>query len=166
MASRVQRGWDERQAINVRYSGSDGRSSGSQLGSTVQIKQRARFGQVFWCAFPPDAPSEEFHSEHPVVVVRAARNLRDTCIVVPLTSQPHAAIPTVHMLRRNYNPAAPGRAAWAVCSHLYTVSQSRLRPFQHGGHQIVPRMQQDDLTDIVACIRAALPQVFNQRDRD
>ena len=130
----------------------------------VRIKQRARFGQVFWCAFPADAPPEEFHSEHPVVVVRAARTLKDTCIVVPLTTQPHPAIATVHALHRNYNPGAPDKAVWAVCSHLYTVSQSRLRPFQHGGRQLVPRLQQDDIDAIRACIRAAMPQVLKLSD--
>ena len=39
-----------------------------------------------WCDFPADAPLEEFHAEHPVVVVRSAHGLSDTCIVVPITS--------------------------------------------------------------------------------
>jgi mRNA interferase MazF len=126
----------------------------------LRINQRARFGQVFWCDFPTNAPDEEFHAEHPAVVVRSAKDLKDTCIIVPITSQPHAPGPTVHKLRRNYNPAAPSLSVWAVCSHLYTVSQSRLRPFQHGGHQIVPKMAKDDLADIIACVRSALPQIF------
>jgi mRNA interferase MazF len=125
----------------------------------LRIKQRARFGQVFWCKFPTNAPREEFHAEHPIVVVRSAKDLTDTCIVVPLTSGPHTDAPTVHKLRRNYNRAAPILDVWAVCSHLYTVSQSRLRPFQHGGQQIVPKMQQDDLDDVIACVRRALPQI-------
>jgi uncharacterized protein YifN (PemK superfamily) len=102
-----------------------------------------------------------------VVVVQSAKDLKDTCIVIPLTTQPHNDAPTVHKLRRNYNPAVstyPRLAriveVWAVCGHLYTVSQSRLRPFQHRGQQTVPRMQQDDLDDVIACIRCALPQIF------
>jgi uncharacterized protein YifN (PemK superfamily) len=126
----------------------------------VKIVQRARFGQVLWCDFPADAPAEEFHAEHPAVVVRSAGNLRETCIVVPITSKPHPTGPTVHKLRRNYNPAAPGLEVWAICHHLYTISQTRLRPFQHKGQQIVPKMEQDDLADIISGIRRALPQIF------
>jgi uncharacterized protein YifN (PemK superfamily) len=125
----------------------------------LRIKQRARFGQVLWCDFPTDAPRGEFHAEHMVVVVQSAKDLKDTCIVVPLTSVLHTDAPTVHKLRRNYNPTSVVDM-WAVCSHLYTVSQSRLRPFQHRGQQIVSKMQQDDLDDLIACIRRALPQIF------
>jgi uncharacterized protein YifN (PemK superfamily) len=124
------------------------------------MKQRARFGQVMWCDFPADAPLEEFHAEHPVVVVRSAHGLSDTCIVVPITSAPHNPSPTVHKLRRNYNPASRGLAVWAICSHLYTVAHSRLRPFQHRGQQLVPKMEDDDHADVIACIRRAMPQVF------
>ena len=124
------------------------------------IQQRARFGQVLWCDFPADAPAEEFHAEHPVVVVRSAKDLKDTCIVVPVTSTFHYPSPTVHKLRRHYNPAEPDREVWAICHELYTVSQSRFRPFQYKGRQFVPRMEADDLADVVACIRRALPQVF------
>jgi hypothetical protein len=40
------------------------------------LKQRARFGQVFWCDFPPDAPRAEFHAEQPAVVIRSAKDLQ------------------------------------------------------------------------------------------
>jgi uncharacterized protein YifN (PemK superfamily) len=124
------------------------------------LVQRARFGQVYWCDFPAGAPPEEFHAEHPVVVIRAAQDLHDTCVVIPITSQQHNPSPVVHKLRRNYNPAAPGLPVWAICREIYTVSQSRLRAFQHRGQQIVPKMDQADLDDVMACIRRALPQVF------
>lgn len=129
----------------------------------MRIRQRARFGQVFWCDFPADAPPEEFHAEHPAVVVKSANDLKDTCIVVPMTSLPNAVSPVIHKLRRNYNPARPDLDAWAVCNHLYTVSQSRLRPFQHKGQQVTPKMQDDDLDDVLACIRRALPQICSPR---
>ena len=129
-------------------------------GEAVPLKQRARFGQVFWCDFPTDAPRAEFHAEHPAVVIRSAKDLHDVCIVVPITTKPHPPSPTVHKLRRNYNPASPGLEVWAICNHIYTVAQERLRPFQHRGQQIVPRMADDDLADVMTAIRAALPQVF------
>jgi mRNA interferase MazF len=124
------------------------------------IKQRARFGQIFWCEFPVDAPSAEFHAEHPVVVIRSAPDLKGACIVVPITTKAAPPSPTVHKLRRNYNPAAPKLEVWAIGNHIYTVSQERLRPFVHRGQQVVPKMHADDLADVMAAIRAALPQVF------
>ncbi len=132
----------------------------SLSGEQVPRKQRARFGQVLWCEFPIDALPAEFHAEHPVVVIRSAKDLKDTCIVVPITTKMHAPSPTVHKLRHNYNPAAPTREVWVICSHIYTVGQERLRPFQHRGQQIVPRMDADDIADVVVALRAALPQVF------
>ncbi len=128
------------------------------------LKQRARFGQVLWCDFPTDAPPSEFHAEHPVVVIRSAKDLKDACIVAPITTKEQPTSPTVHKLRRNYNPAAPGRTVWVICSHIYTVGQERLRPFQYRGQQMVPQMQPDDIADVCAAIRAALPQVLEPKD--
>src|SRR5207302_880823 len=72
----------------------------------LKLKQRARFGQVMWCAFPEDAPLPQFRGEHPVVVVQSAKDLRDTCVVVPMTTAAHNPSPTVYKLKRGYNPAA------------------------------------------------------------
>jgi uncharacterized protein YifN (PemK superfamily) len=113
-----------------------------------------------WCAFSEDAPLPEFRGEHPVIVVQSAKDLKDTCVVIPMTSVHHNAAPTVYKLKRQYNPAAKGVDSWAICSHLYTVSQSRLRPFQHRGYQAVPKISDDDLDGIVACIRAGFPRIF------
>jgi uncharacterized protein YifN (PemK superfamily) len=128
----------------------------------ARLNQRARFGQVFWCGFPVDAPKAEFHSEHPVVVIRAAKDLHDTCIVVPITTRPHLASTTVFKLLRNYNPSAPQLDVWAICNHLYTVSQERLRPFYHKGRPVVPKMEADDLANVLEAVRNGLPQVFGK----
>lgn len=126
----------------------------------LKLKQRARFGQIMWCAFSEDAPLPEFRGEHPVVVVQSAKDLKDTCVVVPMTTRAHNPSPTVHKLKRGANPAAPGVDSWAICDHLYTVSQTRLRPFQHRGYQAVPRITQEDVEGIVSCIQKGFPQIF------
>jgi uncharacterized protein YifN (PemK superfamily) len=113
-----------------------------------------------WCAFSEGALLPEFRGEHPVVVVQSAKDLKDTCVVVPMTSARHNPSPTVYKLKAGYNPAARGVESWVICNHLYTVSQARLRPFQHRGYQAVPKIHQDDLEGIVACIRQGFPQIF------
>jgi len=92
--------------------------------------------------FSDRCAAREFHAEHPVVVVRSAQSLTGHVYCCAITSDPHNPSPTVHKLRRNYNPASPTREVWVICSHLYTVAHSRLRAFQHKGQQLVPKMAQ------------------------
>src|SRR4051812_36947187 len=52
-----------------------------------KIQSTPRVGQYFWIDFPRDAFAPEFVGEHPGIVIRAARRLHDTCVVVPLTTR-------------------------------------------------------------------------------
>lgn len=55
---------------------------------TPIIGSAPRLWQYYWVDFPHDAYTPEFVNEHPGIVVKAARRLADTCIIVPITSTP------------------------------------------------------------------------------
>ncbi|HEY8288374.1 MAG TPA: type II toxin-antitoxin system PemK/MazF family toxin [Acetobacteraceae bacterium] len=127
------------------------------------IISRPRVGQYFWVDFPHDAYAPEFVGEHPGIVVRAARDLHDTCIIVPLTSRPQGGARHAHRLARNPNPRGHGEGitAWAVCDHLYTVHLARLRPIHDRyGRPAYPTADHADLLAIFSAIRGALHRVF------
>lgn len=65
------------------------------------ITSTPRVGQYFWIDFPHDAYPPEFVGEHPGIVVRAARQIHDTCIVVPLTSTPQVEAKHTHQLTQS-----------------------------------------------------------------
>jgi mRNA interferase MazF len=116
-----------------------------------------RVGQCYWVDYPHDAYPPEFVGPHPAVVVRAARRLDDTCIVVPLTSTPQITAPHIHQLGRNPNPREPSLTTWAVCDHLYTIHLARLRPFSNKWTKVYPRVDSADLTAIFQAIKNAMP---------
>lgn len=124
-----------------------------------------RVGQYFWVDFPHDAYPPEFVEEHPGIVVRAAKSLNDTCIIVPVTSTPQQGAKHIHKLARNPNPKTPSKDAWAICDHLYTVHRARLRPCtgKYGNH-IFPKVEKADLDAICAAISASLPQPKPEQD--
>lgn len=127
------------------------------------ITSTPRVGQYFWIDFPHDAYPPEFVDEHPGIVVRAARQLHDTCIVVPLTSKPQDDAIHKHRLAQNPNPRgqADGIVAWAICDHLYTVHIARLRPIRDRyDRAIYPTATAEDLQAIFTAIRGALHRVF------
>lgn len=127
------------------------------------IGSTPRVGQWFWIDFPHDAYEPEFVGEHPGVVVRAARTMHDTCVVVPLTSRPQEDAKHKHRLAKNPNPRVKEaeREVWAVCDHLYTVHIARLRPAKdrYGG-PVYPKVTPEDLQGIFAAVRSALHRVF------
>jgi len=124
------------------------------------INATPRVSQYFWVDFPHDAYSPEFVGEHPGVVVRAARHLTDTCIIVPVTSTPQAEAKHIHRLQKNPNPNYPDRPVWAVCNHLYTIHTARLRPIKLRHRPQYVRVAAADMEAIYCCIRHALPNVF------
>ena len=127
------------------------------------ITSTPRVGQYFWVDFPHDAYAPEFVDEHPGIVVRAARGLHDTCIIVPLTSRPQDDARHKHHLATNPNPKgqAEGIEAWAICDHLYTVHIARLRPIKDRFQRaIYPQADPKDLQAIFAAIRGSLHRVF------
>ncbi len=119
-----------------------------------------RVGQVFWVDFPADAYAPEFEGEHPGVVVRAAKSMSDTCIVVPLTHRPALSNPHAHKLVKNPNPDDVYEG-WAICNHLYTVSLGRLRRFQRHGHFRDIYLSIPDQQAIFTGIQRALHVVFS-----
>ena len=133
------------------------RSCDLKIGSTPRVSQ------YFWVDLPPDAFAPEFVGMHPGIVVRAARRLHDTCIIVPLTSSPQEDAKHKHQLSKNPNPKGhtDGILPWAVCDHLYTVHISRLHPLKDRyGNIIYPKADPADIQVIFAAIRAALHHVF------
>lgn len=126
------------------------------------IKSAPRVGQYFWIDFPHDAYSPEFVGEHPGIVVRSAKAIHDTCIVVPITSTEQTPSRHVHLLEKNPNPDRPELRVWAVCNHLYTVHNARLRPVWNGraGRYDHIRVGQLDMDAVFACIRSALHHIF------
>lgn len=96
----------------------------------LRIKSAPRSKQYYWVDFPHDAHAPEFVGEHPGIVLRGARKLEATCIIVPVTSKPQLNMRYVHQLKRNPNPRGrrDGIIAFVICDHLYTVHTCRLRP--------------------------------------
>lgn len=124
------------------------------------IRSTHRVAQYYWIDFPHDAYSPEFWGEHPGIVVRAARRLLDTCIIVPVTSKLQQNLKHIYKMTRNPNPRNPRENVWAVCDHLYTVHLARLRPASHtSGGNVYPRADPADMDGIFRAIQAALPQV-------
>ena len=129
----------------------------------LKVGSTPRVAQYFWVDFPRDAFAPEFVGAHPGLVVRAARRLHDTCIVVPLTSSPQDDAKHKHQLARNPNPKGhtDGILPWAICDHLYTVHLGRLRPLKDRyGNITYPKAESADMQAIFAAIRVALHQVF------
>jgi len=129
-----------------------------------RILSRPRVGQAYWVDFPHDAYEPEFVDEHPGIVVRAARSLHDTCIVVPLTTRPQGDERHVHRLGVNPNPvsSANGVVSFAICDHLYTINICRLRPIlDRKGQPIYPRVSPDDLKAIFVRIGSVMPEIAN-----
>lgn len=127
----------------------------------LRINSAPRVGQYFWVDFPHDAYAPEFVGEHPGIVVRAARYLKDTCVIVPVTSSPQAEAKHTHRLKKNPNPNYRDREVWAVCTHLYTIHNARLRPVTDGRRRpVFVKVPEDDMQAIYACIRHALPNIF------
>lgn len=119
-----------------------------------------RVGQVFWVDFPSDAYVPEFVGEHPAVVVRAAQRMSDPCIVVPLTHSLNVKTPHAHKLNKNPDKR-DARDAYAICSHLYTVSLGRLRRFEQKSFQKDVYLDIADQEAIFDNIRRALARVFS-----
>lgn len=129
----------------------------------LRINSAPRVGQYFWVDFPHDAYAPEFVGEHPGIVVRAARHLKDTCVIVPVTSSPQDEAKHIHSLKKNPNPNPiyRDREVWAVCSHLYTIHNARLRPVTDTYRRpVFPRVDKDDMAGIYACVRHAFPNIF------
>jgi uncharacterized protein YifN (PemK superfamily) len=129
----------------------------------LRINSAPRVGQYFWVDFPHDAHVPEFVGEHPGIVVRAAHRLKDTCVIVPVTSSPQSENKHIHRLKRNPNPKYRDREVWAICDHLYTIHNARLRPVTDSRrHPVFPRVDKDDMEEIYDCIRHAFPNIFPQ----
>lgn len=123
-----------------------------------------RVGQAYWVDFPRDAYVPEFVGEHPGIVVRAARKLHDTCVVIPMSTRDQGSVKHTHKLKTNPNPKSreKGIVSYAVCDHLYTINIARLRPFSFKGRNVYPRVEVDDLKEIYRHLREAIPHALSQ----
>jgi uncharacterized protein YifN (PemK superfamily) len=132
------------------------------------IQSSARASQYFWIDFPRDAYTPEFVGEHPGVVIRGGKALNDTCIVVPVTSDPNGIGRYTHQLSWNPNPKGQrdGIIAYAICNHLYTVNVCRLRPIESVyGNPIYPRVLPVDFAKIQELLTLALFPTQPQTER-
>ncbi|WP_395612763.1 type II toxin-antitoxin system PemK/MazF family toxin [Allosphingosinicella sp.] len=127
-----------------------------------RIISRPRVGQMYWIDFPHDAYAPEFVNEHPGIVIRAAKSLHDTCIILPVTSSEQKAGTHFHELSTNPNPKgeADGITAYVVCDHIYTVNINRLRPLVWEGKAIYPRVEQHDMDAIFGVLKQVLAGAF------
>lgn len=129
-----------------------------------RLQSRPRVGQMYWVDFPHDAYAPEFEREHPGIVVRAANKLyNDTCVVVPVTKSPQKVGTHFHTLSWNPNPKgrADGIIAHAVCDHLYTVNNNRLRPLVSStGKLVFAKVKPEDMAEIFAVMEKVLNQSF------
>ena len=123
----------------------------------IRIKSRPRVGQVYWVDFPKDADPPEFVGEHPGIVIRAARGLSDTCVVIPMSTAAQSRPHLVHALKTNPIPRSGGRLTHAICDHFYTVHVNRLRPLVSAtGQPLFPKVTADDFSEISRKVRLVL----------
>lgn len=127
------------------------------------VTSTPRVGQAYWVDFPRDAYAPEFVGEHPGIIVRAARKLHDTCVVIPMTTRDQLNVKHTHKLKINPDPRSRARGviSYAVCDHLYTINIARLRPFTDRGRNVYPKVDGDDLREIYKHLREALPHVLS-----
>ncbi len=98
-----------------------------------------------------------------IVISPAATHGRRLCTVVPISSTAPEAMQDWHYILRTNPLATDGhRQLWAKCDMLYTVSFDRLdklhRRTRRGGREyFVPRLTQEDLSGVIAAIKAYLP---------
>jgi len=132
--------------------------------SPLRIQSRPRVAQMYWVDFAHDACAPEFVNEHPGIVIRAARSLdHDTCVVLPVTSSEQKAGTHFHKLSNNPNRHGQGKGiiAYAVCDHLYTVNNCRLRPLVgSNGKPYFPRVHENDMLGIYRVLEAAFSRQF------
>lgn len=128
-----------------------------------RISSTPRVGQMYWVDFPHDAYAPEFVKEHPGIVIRAARSLHSTCIILPVTSAAQTAGTHFHQLSSNPNPRgqAQGITAFVVCDHIYTVHINRLRPLLSArGQPVFPKVAKQDMDAIFTILRSVLNAAF------
>ncbi len=128
-----------------------------------RILSRPRVKQYYWVDFPHDAFEPEFVGEHPGVVIRGSNDLHGTCMIVPVTSSPHAD--AIHIRRLSWNPNPAGRRsgieAYVVCDHLYTVNNCRLRPvLSHQGKPLYPSVHDEDFKAICQALQKILSHLL------
>lgn len=127
---------------------------------THSLHGTPRVGQVFWVDFPRDNAPPEFDSEHPGVIVKAAQNMQDHCIIVPLTHRRPTTNSHAIELTKNPDKSDPEKA-YAICNHLYTVSLGRLRRMvTKTGNRDPVRLDQIDLDRIFQRIQLVLHAVY------
>ena len=108
-----------------------------------------RFGQVVWCKFSGDdcAIAPEFIGEHPAVIVSTKNRSGLPYLVVPMTSAPPKSDDPA-ILCLDPSPVSSRGKSYVVASHVYSVSQKRLR-VAHSGPAIAhfPKERIGELID-------------------
>lgn len=128
-----------------------------------RLSSTPRVRQVYWVEFPNDNIPPEFKGEHPGLVVRAAKHLKDACVVLPITSANQIIGTHFHQLRKNPNPKGERDKliSYVVCDHMYTVHLIRMRPLLTiKGEPTFPKVNQDDFDEICEKVKKAFHHLF------
>lgn len=130
---------------------------------TPRLRSTPRVRQVYWVEFPNENVPPEFKGEHPGLVVRAAKHLRDACVVLPITSAKQKIGTHFHQLSKNPNPKGEmdGLISYVVCDHMYTVHMIRMRPLLTiQGNPTFPKVGQEDFNEICQKVKKAFHNLF------
>lgn len=128
-----------------------------------RLRSVPRVRQVYWVEFPNENIPPEFKGEHPGLVVRAAKHLRDACVVLPITSATQRIGTHFHQLRINPNPNGEmeGLISYVVCDHMYTVNIIRMRPLLSiNKSPIFPKVNEEDFNEICEKVKKAFHNLF------
>lgn len=118
---------------------------------------------MYWVEFHNENIPPEFKGEHPGLVVRAAKNLTDTCVVLPITSASQRIGTHFHELSKNPNPrgAKDSVTSYVICDHMYTVHIMRMRPLLSiTGLPIFPKIGDDEFDEICQKVKIAFHNLF------
>lgn len=120
-------------------------------------------GDVLYCDFTRGFVAPEMLKVRKVVVISpSATNRRRLCTVVPIsTTAPEHEEAWHHILRQNPLESDGHIQLWVKCDMLYTVSFARLdkphKKTRKGRQYFVPRLTDEDLQAVLACVKAYLP---------
>lgn len=103
----------------------------------LRIRKDPRMTEVYWCDLPETIYPNEFgygKRTRPVIIFSKKNRLYGTALVIPLST----AKQTRPELSVKMESPLDGEEAWAVCSHIMTVSTYRLCPDRSKGVCRVP----------------------------
>ena len=95
----------------------------------IQITAAPRIGNLYWCKFNKAelVPLPEMWKERPVIVVsHRDMRLKGSCLVIPTSTNSQDRNKWCIEVPKHIIDQIDGRQSWVLCSHLITISTSRL----------------------------------------